>query len=347
MSGVTSGIKYIKINTTDSNGKDYTARLANANSIKINYAGSSSVQYDILSIQQKTGTSFQGSTNYFLLGVIPTSFTSSNPGRFGFSLKASASYNMSNLSTTPVWNGAYNTFFFNIGSGSSINNSQGDALMFYETGSSGDMFNPIPAKYTFRAIPNEILNIQFTCSIKNSNGGVNAPFTASLYLISPNAFPVSFPIAQAVIPFSNTLSFSGSINTLSSGLDAVIKSGSYFYIQGINSISVNPLTASFAELNIVASPYSVPSSSITNIYPENINFLNSDENALYNNATIPKYSNIYQDIDYSTGLVPTNFDLLISGNADAAPIQDSNYTATGWSNSRYNGSRVSSLDFNI
>jgi len=347
MSGVTSGIKYIKINTTDSNGKDYTARLANANSIKINYAGSSSVQYDILSIQQKTGTSFQGSTNYFLLGVIPTSFTSSNPGRFGFSLKASASYDMSNLSTTPSWNGTNNIYFFNIGSGSSVNNSQGDALAFYETGSNSDLFDPIPAKYTFRAIPNEILNIQFTCSIKNSNAGVDAPFTASLYILGPGVAPFYIPIAQSLITKNTTQLFSGSINTLSSGLDTKIRSGSYFYIQGFNTSNVNALTASFAELNIVALPYSVPSSSITNIYPENINFLNSDENALYNNATIPKYSNIYQDIDYSTGLVPTNFDLLISGNADAAPIQDSNYTATGWSNSRYNGSRVSSLDFNI
>ena len=347
MSGVTSGIKYIKINTTDSNGKDYTARLANANSIKINYAGSSSVQYDILSIQQKTGTSFQGSTNYFLLGVIPTSFTSSNPGRFGFSLKASASYDMSNLSTTPSWNGTNNIYFFNIGSGSSVNNSQGDALAFYETGSNSDLFDPIPAKYTFRAIPNEILNIQFTCSIKNSNAGVDAPFTASLYILGPGVAPFYIPIAQSLITKNTTQLFSGSINTLSSGLDTKIRSGSYFYIQGFNTSNVNALTASFAELNIVALPYSVSSSSITNIYPENINFLNSDENALYNNATIPKYSNIYQDIDYSTGLVPTNFDLLISGNADAAPIQDSNYTATGWSNSRYNGSRVSSLDFNI
>jgi len=344
MSGVTSGVKYIKINTTDSNGKDYTARLANANSIKINYAGSSSVQYDILSIQQKTGTSFQGSTNYFLLGVIPTSFTSSNPGRFGFSLKASASYNINNSLTTPRWDGGVDLYFFNIGSGSSVNNSQGDALAFYRTGSSsgGD-----PTKYTFRAIPNEILDIQFTCSIISNNGGSDAPFTASLYILGPGVTPFYIPVAQSLILKNTTRSFSGSINTLSSGLGAIIKSGSYFYIQGFNTLNVSALTASFAELNIVASPYSVPSSSITNIYPENINFLNSDENALYNNATIPKYSNIYQDIDYSTGLVPTNFDLLISGNADAAPIQDSNYTATGWSNSRYNGSRVSSLDFNI
>jgi hypothetical protein len=84
-----------------------------------------------------------------------------------------------------------------------------------------------------------------------------------------------------------------------------------------------------------------------NFSPENINFLNSDDNAIFNNATTPQYSNIYQDIDYSTGLVPTNFELLASGNADYAPVQDSNYTATGWANSRYKGSRVSSTDFNV
>ena len=34
-------------------------------------------------------------------------------------------------------------------------------------------------------------------------------------------------------------------------------------------------------------------------------------------------------------------------NADYAPIQDSNYTATGWSNSRYKGTKIWSTDFNI
>jgi hypothetical protein len=72
-----------------------------------------------------------------------------------------------------------------------------------------------------------------------------------------------------------------------------------------------------------------------------------DNEPLQNNATTPQYSTIYQDIDYSTGLVPTNFGLLVSGNADYAPVQDSNYTATGWANSRYKGSRVSSTDFNV
>jgi len=72
-----------------------------------------------------------------------------------------------------------------------------------------------------------------------------------------------------------------------------------------------------------------------------------DNEPLQNNVVIPKYSTIYHDADYSTGLIPTNFILLASGTADYAPIQDSNYTATGWANSRYKGSKVWSTDFNI
>jgi hypothetical protein len=90
--------------------------------------------------------------------------------------------------------------------------------------------------------------------------------------------------------------------------------------------------------------------SVSIIYDSSITTIQNafkDNEPLQNNATTPQYSTIYQDIDYSTGLVPTNFELLVSGNADYAPVQDSNYTATGWANSRYKGSRVSSTDFNV
>jgi hypothetical protein len=87
------------------------------------------------------------------------------------------------------------------------------------------------------------------------------------------------------------------------------------------------------------------------IYDSSIsNIQNSikDNEPLQNNVVDSRLSLIYQDIDYSTGLLsPTNFNLLVSGTADKAPIQDSNYTTTGWANSRYKGSRASSPDFNI
>ena len=69
---------------------------------------------------------------------------------------------------------------------------------------------------------------------------------------------------------------------------------------------------------------------------------------LQNNAVDSRLSTVYQDIDYSTNyLIPVNFNLLSQGNAVKFPIPDSNYSQDSWKNGRYNGSRNSSLDFNL
>jgi hypothetical protein len=78
-----------------------------------------------------------------------------------------------------------------------------------------------------------------------------------------------------------------------------------------------------------------------------IPFTNGDYDVLINNASTPQYSAKYMDIDYSVGITtPYNFGLLISGTADRAPVQDTNYSSNAWTNIRYNGSRQSSIDFN-
>ena len=83
--------------------------------------------------------------------------------------------------------------------------------------------------------------------------------------------------------------------------------------------------------------------SITNLQAN----LKGDE-PLQNNVDIPVLSNTYMDIDYSTSMTkPINFSQLINNTAVKAPVQDSNYSQKGWSNSRYNGSRMSSPDFNV
>ena len=74
---------------------------------------------------------------------------------------------------------------------------------------------------------------------------------------------------------------------------------------------------------------------------------NNYANPIFNNAVESRPSNVYQDVDYSTGVIsPTNFNLLANNTAQLATVPDSNYTQTGWSNGRYNGSRNSSTDFN-
>jgi hypothetical protein len=82
-------------------------------------------------------------------------------------------------------------------------------------------------------------------------------------------------------------------------------------------------------------------------YITTANYDNSDFNPLINNAVDIRKSSTYQDIDYNQGaLVPVNFELLISGSAQKAEVQDSNYTLARHINPRYNGSRTTSLKLN-
>jgi len=89
--------------------------------------------------------------------------------------------------------------------------------------------------------------------------------------------------------------------------------------------------------NIILNPY-------LNSEP---NFYNSDYNPLINNILIDRLSTIYQDVDYSTGIAtPTNFDLLISGSALKAAVQDSNYTSKRVTLPRYEGVKSTSQHLN-
>lgn len=86
----------------------------------------------------------------------------------------------------------------------------------------------------------------------------------------------------------------------------------------------------------------------------------SDFNPLINNTSdfgfvLDNYegirkSNLFQDVDYSgaatNSIVPINNALLAQGSASRAAVQDSNYSSKFWIRSRYEGNRISSLDFN-
>jgi len=79
-------------------------------------------------------------------------------------------------------------------------------------------------------------------------------------------------------------------------------------------------------------------------------FVSSDYDVTYGYADFPQFSSRFMDVDYGWigGInTPVNFYTILNGTADRAPVQDSNYASYAWSNIRYNGSRVSSRDFNV
>jgi hypothetical protein len=193
-------------------------------------------------------------------------------------------------------------------------------------------FNTSSGYYTLGNTPN--ISIQFTSSIRTS-GSSTGIFG---YLYSPGDGSASTLNYITFNSGSNVLStISSSFNfkqgdiliPIYNAASSTLKSGSLLITQ-----SVSP-TASIQD-PIILEPY------ITTV-----NYYNSDNNPLINNATEDRKSDIYQDIDYTQGaLVPVNFNLLIEGDATKAAVQDSNYTTKRHTIPRYEGSKSTSQHLN-
>jgi hypothetical protein len=317
----TNGIKYLKINRLDASGDDCSPKIQIADNIRINYPDVGPVQYDILTIQQQA--------DYYLLGIIPQPVTSSTNKILDYSVDAFKSTAGANLNNSPI------TFYDLVNIWTSVN---GNTLGYFISSSS----SPVRNSYTLGNTPNTKLIFTLSGSYINSTGG-----SRLLYMgITLNGGDSYIALTSASLPTAVSPSnFSLPPITLSNDLTPIEGStlNFEFYTDNLSFIFIDDVYFKVTSSQLSSSP----SPSLLNFSPEIVNFYNTDDNVLFNNATLPKYSTIYQDIDYSTGLVPTNFELLASGNADYAPIQDSNYTATGWSNSRYKGTKIWSTDFNI
>ena len=134
-----------------------------------------------------------------------------------------------------------------------------------------------------------------------------------------------------------TQSWSQSLNTIAG------------VVSSVNSFQNEFYTGEYSGSELVTTTQSLDSGNTWKylINPNTNSFAISDYNALYDNATIIRTNTLLMDVDYSTGIfTPVNLDLLISGAADKAPVPDSNYTMTRIINPRYDGSRLSSADFN-
>lgn len=82
-------------------------------------------------------------------------------------------------------------------------------------------------------------------------------------------------------------------------------------------------------------------------FTTNINFSFSEFNATISNATDSRTSSRIVESDRNTGkILPSNFDAIINGLANPAQVQDSLYSLTGWSTSRYRGTKTSKETYN-
>lgn len=312
------GVKYLKINKFDANGTDKSDYLAQMTSIRINHGDVGTLQYAISTTQVQN--------DYFIFGLIyPQPITSSvydvNDYSFLATSASSFTYNFVPL-------GVNNEYYSNrISSYGAIT---GNTLGFM-TASSGI--------YTSGQTTNKFIQVRISGSGTLTSGTIQL----YAYITKNNGFIFNGTAQQVLInstyaggTFDVTLYLTSSFSIVENDL---IGFGLNRDV-GLNSFTCTAFHVSMSLYNTTSFN---GSSSLVLFNPDAINFDYNDYNPLLDNAETPQYSTVWMDVDYSQNpLVPINFGLIISGIADRAFVQDSNYSSKAWSNLRYNGSRTNS-----
>jgi hypothetical protein len=127
---------------------------------------------------------------------------------------------------------------------------------------------------------------------------------------------------------------------------ATIQEQTYGYLLGIGPYSPGS-TNNFNTGSVNTPVLSTLTTGSTIFNPSSPNFDYNEYNPLLDNAEIPQTSVFFMDVDYSQNpVIPINQSLILSGSADRAYVQDSNYNSYSWSGIRYNGSKYNSVKFN-
>ena len=318
--------KYLKIAKTDCSGSDNTIVLGNIDTLLIEtpYAGLGNfwIKYDVTVLNEQP--------NYYLYKIDSAKFTINNSNSTYVSnlypnqvldYTVSASITSSYLLSQSITPQSTPTLQVLTGWNPPISNSLG-------------YFNSSSGYYTLENTPNT--PIQITASITTS-GSAGA---FRLMLLRQGDYS-----SLGFESFSVGSNVTTTITSSYYGLQ-----GDQLYLRAYRGFVGTSTTLQSSSLLITQSR-AVSASNCENVilepYITTPNFYNSDENALLNNVELTRLSTTYQDVDYSAGITePVNFDLIISGSAIKAAVQDSNYTTKRHIIPRYNGSRSTSQKLN-
>lgn len=313
------GVKYLKVNRYDSGGLDRSDYLGQLTNLTITYDDLGPITYNIVTTQEQD--------TYFVYGI-QTKFQSTSSVNFevldySFDADCSAFEDVSPGIFYYLTSSDFNW---------TVNN---DPL---------NGFTDIDGRkdYTYPITPNIPIEFYFTCSFIEFSAGQITPF---VYLINKTTNNIEAgwffgSFTSTVVAVSGSYILSGSSNPTENNQYIIAIGG-----QGSGATTGAWKFTSF-NWNFTQSTISNPSTSSLIIFdPEFLDFEYNDYNALFGNAETPQFSFQLMDVDYTTDFAaPVNFDLIISGTADRAQVQDSNYSSYAWSNLRYWGSRYNSFN---
>jgi hypothetical protein len=306
----TNGVKFIKIHSIDSGGLDQSEYLRNIQNLTLKYPDRSDVTYPVVGIQEIG--------SYFLYSIGPYAPGSTN----NFNTSSAGDINNYSLTASKTSVSIPNNTFTTISNYDSSTNPNG-----YFTASSG--------LYTWYQTPNTILTFEFTAS------GVSMPSSFA----QDNSFRLTDENGQIVF-IKGFQADTTPVNVSGSFTLQPVENQQYEFVINHDADSGNPpLNISTLTIKIKQTALEFNgSSSLTLIDPYVPNFDYNEYNPLLDNAEIPRKSTYFMDIDYSQNPVtPVNQSIILSGNADKAPVPDSNYTSKSWSNIRYNGTKYTSI----
>lgn len=315
------GVKYLKINRYDSGGLDRSDYLGQLTDLIINYNDLGPIQYNIITTQEQS--------DYFVYGIQTRN-----------QVTESVNYNILSSSITIQDTSSFNT---NIDAPTYVGV---DIAGFYTVLSGNANLLGNFGSYKVPRTPNIQLSLTISASYTNSSGGATDT-------------KLSYGTYNDDSSQTSTIGVSG-VTSIPNGASGVLTYkwddfGSTILEDNLLNAKVFGLTTTNSNLNIsnfkvIISQSQAPNFSyptLTIFDPEFLDWDYNDYNALFGNAETPQFSSQFMDVDYtSTFTAPVNFDLIISGTADRAQVQDSNYSSQAWSNIRYNGVRSNSSDFN-
>ena len=305
---------FIKIHKLDNNSTDNTLPLGQVTDLVIQYTSNIWDNISIININEYP--------TYYLYQALP-----SNPtDNYILDYTVSASRTTPTSLITPGNNIA-------IGSLTESIDSQG-------------YFSPTQGVLTFGNTPN--IPIIITASL-NLNSSTNNN-TGSIQLIKNGDNTDEF---IGVIELSQLFYLNSGVNTVSFTGSFIPINGDTYYLRLFNETNMSDfgnITFNSIQLKYtqnIASSSAENDPIIFEPYITTPNFYNSDNNPTINNINNDRLSDIYQDVDYSTGITtPQNFPLIISGSAIKAAVQDSNYTSKRVIIPRYDGSKSTSQHLN-
>lgn len=308
-----TGPTYIKIHKFDNNGVDNSTAIGQITQLLIKYSIGNYYTLNILSINEYP--------TYYLCEV--NTLGSNTIDDYILNYKVSSSF----ISSTFQFDSLSETTLF------PYQPSPVNTNIFTQ-------FNTSTGTYTSPGTPNIRLSITASITTSGSAASIWTLLSNGVSLLdgdSPGSSQIVQPAGSNI-----TRTLSGSFFALagdtiqlvgyrdSSGFSQIVKSGSLLITQ-----SIAPSAQEYD--SVIFEPY------ITTP-----NYYNSDNNPTINNINNDRLSAIYEDVDYSTGITtPQNFQLIISGSAVKAAVQDSNYTSKRVTLPRYEGSKSTSQHLNV